>query len=853
MKKYFIFFNINIVGLLFLLMINFTVFSQSTPKYYNNNTSNSSNTFPLSSATNKVQWIYPPNAFKTAGSSGTASGAGTINRIYFRIGSTANATSSYADFTISLAQNVGTNSTFSSATWNTGMTVCLYKSTHQLTGATANSWYGVTLTTPFTYDPNKSLVFEMKTTSTSGSNYMAQNNSAGTCRIYGTYASTPSGSGFGAGLVDFGIDLMKGSNDAGISALNEPLCTPTITGIYTNDGVNTIDSVKINWSVNGTLQSQMKYTTAVPSGKSVNITFTPDYNFKDGDNYNVKAWTSMPNNKTDTVNGNDTMLLSFQFKGQSLDPKVTDFKKCGIGYTQLQAIPGNASDSLVWYDAATGGNLIARGKNAQSPFLNHGSDTFYVQAAKIGAPSSLANSMTPSVGYGSTYSGGFANITPKVNVMIDSFCVVLTSNIQDATFNVYMRAGTYVGYHNTSTGWTKLASNVVAKVRQVGSYYRAYIKMPETLLDKGNTYGFYITTTPVKTSSPWSTASGAGITLNNNHLTVFQDRICYGTTEFGTSNTSYSLTWETFYRPSNCQSNRVPLVITVKPSPYGATLKKGALFQSTMLYTSGSKGSPDIVAKNDKISWEITPPTGYNNTDYGVTWAISNLLLRTPSGTIIPTSYYSPSAPTPTGSNNALITFSPDAALVDSTIIMTMLIKDLGPHYCDSTLTRYIFVAPRPVPDFKFPQPVCDGDNVIFTNTSTVSSGNLLSKWDFGTGKTADTSNNTDAVFTFPTHGIYMVKLITTTSPYNYKDSIMYSVDITEIPKIGFKVFNACLGDSVSFVNSTTISKGAITYKWDMGNGKTSNRVNPKHKYTTPGSYKVTLTATSNGCSEVLS
>lgn len=643
-------------------------------------------------------------------------------------------------------------------------------------------------------------------------------------------------------------------NDAGISFISTPLCAPDIYVTYNNFGTNTLDSAKINWSVNGTLQPQNKYTTAIPqNGKAVNVTLTPSYNFTDGNTYTVKAWTSLPNNKFDSVPANDTFKITFKYLGPALDPKVTDFVKCGPGQVLLQATPGNQGDSVVWYDASTLGNIIARGKNAMSPPLNYGVNKFWAQASKISNPASLANSMTPSVGYGSTYSGGFANITPKTNVIVDSFCVVLTSNIQNATFNVYMKTGTYIGYNTTPTAWTKLVNNGVSRVRLVGSYYRAYIKIPETFLSSGTTYGFYITTTPLTTSSPWSLASiSGGITTTGNDLVVFQDRICYGSTEFASPNTNYPLTWETHYRTANCQSNRVEHTITVKPSPHGATFIKGSLFQTTMPYSNGTKGNPDIVANGDKLSWEITPPTGYYNSDYGSTWIMSNLTLRTPKGTIIPSSYYSPSAPTPTGSNNASIVFSPDATLTDSTIIMTIQVKDLGPHFCDSTLTRYIFIAPRPKTDFTFPQPVCDGDNVIFTNKSTVSSGNLKSIWNFGTGNPADTSDNNDAVFTYPTHGVYIVKLITSTVPYGYKDSITYSVEVTEIPKIGFKVYNACMGDSVSFVNSSTISKGSITYLWDLGNGKTSTKVNPKQKYSAAGSYKVTLTASAKGCNRTL-
>jgi PKD repeat protein len=129
----------------------------------------------------------------------------------------------------------------------------------------------------------------------------------------------------------------------------------------------------------------------------------------------------------------------------------------------------------------------------------------------------------------------------------------------------------------------------------------------------------------------------------------------------------------------------------------------------------------------------------------------------------------------------------------------------------------------------------------------------LKNKWSFGTGNPADTANASDVVFTFPKFGTFLVKLVTTTVPYGYKDSINYIVKVTEIPKIDFKVFNACFGDSVSFVNATTISSGAISYKWDFGNGASSVRTNPKYKYPVAGGYKVTLTASSNGCNSTLS
>lgn len=68
---------------------------------------------------------------------------------------------------------------------------------------------------------------------------------------------------------------------------------------------------------------------------------------------------------------------------------------------------------------------------------------------------------------------------------------------------------------------------------------------------------------------------------------------------------------------------------------------------------------------------------------------MSDFTLRTKSGRILSTAYYSPANPNPSGGTNAKITFNPDASLTDTTIIMTISIKDLGPHFCDSTLTKY--------------------------------------------------------------------------------------------------------------------------------------------------------------------
>ncbi|MBS1776956.1 MAG: immunoglobulin domain-containing protein, partial [Bacteroidetes bacterium] len=194
------------------------VFAQ--PQYFNSNVGNTSNVFPLGSTTNKVQWIYGPGLFNSNGPTGTPAPAGFITTVYFRLGSLATA-STYSDYTISLGQNVGTTTSFPSNTYITGLTQCLYSASFTMTGATANSWYAVSLPTFFLYNPSQSLVFEL-TTSSSGSNYVSQVNGTGNQRIWGTYGSAI-GTSTGTGLVDFGFDLIpptpcSGKPNAGVAS-----------------------------------------------------------------------------------------------------------------------------------------------------------------------------------------------------------------------------------------------------------------------------------------------------------------------------------------------------------------------------------------------------------------------------------------------------------------------------------------------------------------------------------------------------------------------------------------------------------------------------------------------------------
>lgn len=642
-------------------------------------------------------------------------------------------------------------------------------------------------------------------------------------------------------------------DDIGITGIVKPLCSPVLKVSYFNLGTNNADSGRINWSVNDTMQPINYVKTSYKPGTGADYNLTPDFKFRDGATYKLKVWSSLPNGRKDSVLSNDTAKLTFKYLGPALTPTVKDVIKCGPGRAPISAIPGNAGDSIVWYDAATKGNIIARGKNTLTPPLFLGDNFFYAQGFKIGAPTvhtSGASGGTILSGNTGAYNGTMVDITPQEDMVLDSFAISFYQGTAGSTYEVWYKTGTYVGSERTSSAWTFLKSGS-ANVVNVAGRNRGYIKIPETALNKGTTYGFYITTTPTTGNDLFATYGNA--TTTNGEITVTGGTYIYG--QWGSTGlySPYNPDLMTFYRKASCPSSRAMVKVTVKPSPAGGAFIKGTPFTSPVTTSNGFKNNPDIVADGDQLTFEMTPPTGYNNAGHGTAWKASNLTFRTLSGRVLSSSYYTYTPPSSGG--NGIITFTPDSKLTDTTLMFTMRLEDLGPHFCDSMLTRYIFVAPRPVPDFKFNQPVCDGDAVVFDNLSSISSGGIIYSWDFGTGNPADTSDAYTTVFTFPTYGTYDVKLKTRSLPYGYVVTKTIKVNVTEIPKIDFKVVNACEKVPVSFINNTTHSS-TVVYAWDFGDPSStldkSGLKSPTWTYSKPGGYKVTLRATANGCTSEL-
>jgi parallel beta-helix repeat protein len=149
-------------------------------------------------------------------------------------------------------------------------------------------------------------------------------------------------------------------DNAGVESLVEPLgsfCSSEqqIRVKIRNYGINNIDTVEINWTLNGVLKNPVyNYTTIQgrdnPQYSSLNVILGTEL-FVMGRTYNIKVWTKNPNNREDDYNDDDT--LSFSINPSSLLPVFigNDTIICDNNRILLDA--GNIAGNTYTWDNAT--------------------------------------------------------------------------------------------------------------------------------------------------------------------------------------------------------------------------------------------------------------------------------------------------------------------------------------------------------------------------------------------------------------------------------------------------------------------------------------------------------------------
>ena len=175
-------------------------------------------------------------------------------------------------------------------------------------------------------------------------------------------------------------------------------------------------------------------------------------------------------------------------------------------------------------------------------------------------------------------------------------------------------------------------------------------------------------------------------------------------------------------------------------------------------------------------------------------------------------------------------------------------------RHCTKTVTKpaLIKIAPDPVTNFVLsPAEGCNPTTVLFTDSTTIFSGNIISwAWDFGEGSVDSAQHTANS---YDTVGVFDVSL-TTVSNFGCINTLTLTdtVTINPIPNPTFDLDTfVCTGQDVTFTNTSTGND--LTYLWNFGDGNTSTAFEPIHQFATEDTFTVCLTVTSSdGCDSTL-
>ncbi len=145
-------------------------------------------------------------------------------------------------------------------------------------------------------------------------------------------------------------------------------------------------------------------------------------------------------------------------------------------------------------------------------------------------------------------------------------------------------------------------------------------------------------------------------------------------------------------------------------------------------------------------------------------------------------------------------------------------------------------------------------DNHQYVVIQNISSFNLQVV-DYVNNTNVTSATSTDSIpvnISFNTSGTYPITL-TAFDIYGNSSSLTQQIQVVNAPISAFEALNLCFGDSVNFIDSTTISGGTISsWNWDFGDGNTSSIQNPVHLFAAAGTYNVSLTTSSGTCDNTL-
>lgn len=202
------------------------------------------------------------------------------------------------------------------------------------------------------------------------------------------------------------------------------------------------------------------------------------------------------------------------------------------------------------------------------------------------------------------------------------------------------------------------------------------------------------------------------------------------------------------------------------------------------------------------------------------------------------------------GDNTSTVTLSPPIHTYSVEGLYTSTLTAISDKGCVKTYTDDVFIHPYPTATLFPINNACVNSQALINVNASITYGSIQSHTlSFGDG--AQITSTAALAYIAPhTYTAYNVNnyniTLSTKSDFGCAKNFTTSIIIYPRPFVSFTDSSICFGDSTKFVSTSTIPSGySISgLTWSFGEGVSSSTLNPaKHKYASPGTYFVTLTA----------
>ncbi len=213
--------------------------------------------------------------------------------------------------------------------------------------------------------------------------------------------------------------------------------------------------------------------------------------------------------------------------------------------------------------------------------------------------------------------------------------------------------------------------------------------------------------------------------------------------------------------------------------------------------------------------------------------------------------YYGKSVDTLTG------IFSPRSIAAGTYPIKYVYTTAIG---CSDSAIQNQIVWPSPVSKWGVSSPLCEKNNIIFTDSSIANYSNIINRhWNFGDGITDSIiHNNIPFLKKYSSANIYTANLIVETDSGCISKPNIQIINVHYLPKPNFGLPIICLPDGRGqFTDSSTIADASLlNYFWNFGDAADPTPAlipSPTHKFSSLGAYNIKLKLTSkDGCIDSL-